>query len=142
MTRPRRAPALVTVRPATRSALGAASALVVTAVMAGCAGADTPPTTQVRLTAGGFDPVLVEAPAGTEVRFVNRSQQPQQVSSLLLDDGTAVVPPGAAALDSGRLVEGATYAARLDVPGQYVVEAVLAGSGNPAVVTIEVQERP
>jgi plastocyanin len=110
--------------------------------MSGCAGTDAPPPTEVRLTAEGFEPVTLETPAGSEVRFVNRSERPQQLASVALDDGAAAVPPGAAPIDSGRLVAGATYAARLDVPGQYVVESLLAGTGTQAVVTILVEEVP
>ncbi|MGI5187217.1 cupredoxin domain-containing protein [Promicromonospora sp. CA-289599] len=120
----------------------AAATLVATATMAGCAGTDAPPATAVVLDTDGFDPVSLETAAGSEVRFVNRSERPQELTSLVLDDGTAAVPQGAVALDSGRLVAGATYAARFEIPGEYVVEAVLAPTGTPAVVTIRVEESP
>ncbi|MDR7381033.1 cupredoxin domain-containing protein [Promicromonospora iranensis] len=139
---PTRTTARATTRPTARIAAGAASVLVAVAVMSGCAGNNVPPPTEVRLTAEGFEPVTVETSAGSEVRFVNRSERPQHLASIALDDGAAAVPPGAAPIDSGRLVAGATYAARLDVPGEYVVEARLAGTGTPALVTIQVKELP
>lgn len=122
---------------------GAAATLAaVVVVVSGCVEPDAPPPAEVRLTAAGFEPVLLETATGSEVRFVNRSERPQQLASAALERGAAAVPAGAEPIDSGRLVAGATYTAQLDVPGEYVVEAFLAGSGTPAVVTIQVEETP
>ncbi|MFD2025165.1 cupredoxin domain-containing protein [Promicromonospora aerolata] len=129
----------------TSARLRACAAATLVAVVAGvsaCAAADAPPPAEVRLTTAGFDPVRLETPAGTEVRFVNRSEQPQRVTSLGLDDGAPAVPAGADPVDSGRLVAGATHAERLDVPGEYVVEALLDDDATRAVVTIQVKETP
>lgn len=117
----------------------AASLVVAGAVVAGCADTGGPAPVELRLSAAGFDPVRLETEAGGEIRFVNDSGRPQRIVSATLDDGVAV-PPGADPVDSGRLVAGDTHAAQLDVPGEYVVEAVLAGTGTRAVATILVEE--
>lgn len=128
--------------PARVRAGAAATLVAVVAGLSACVASAAPPPAEVRLTTAGFEPVLLETVAGTEVRFVNRSERPQRVASLGLDDGTAAVPTGAGPLDSGRLLAGATYAERLDMPGEYVVEALLDGTRTRAVVTIQVKESP
>ncbi|MFD2795797.1 hypothetical protein ACFS27_19710 [Promicromonospora vindobonensis] len=123
-----------------RAWTGAAAVAVAVAGVSACAESGTPPPAEVRITTAGLDPVRLETATGGEVRFVNRSDRPQRVVSLGLDGDAPAVPEGAAPLDSGRLVAGATFAARLEVPGEYVVEAVLAGTGTRTVTTIEVEE--
>ncbi|MBO0609026.1 cupredoxin domain-containing protein [Myceligenerans salitolerans] len=119
----------------------AASLVVAAAVLTGCADAGGPPPVELRLRASGFDPVRLETAAGAEVRFVNDSGRPQRIVSAVLGDGDGVaVPAGAEPVDSGRLVAGAAHARRLDVPGEYVVEAVPADGGTRAVATILVEE--
>ncbi|MBE1874887.1 hypothetical protein [Myceligenerans pegani] len=116
-----------------------ASLVVAGAVVTGCADTGAPPPVELRLSASGFEPVRLETAAGGEVRFVNDSGRPQRIVSATLGNGAAV-PRGADPVDSGRLVAGAAHARRLDVPGEYVVEAVLADGGTRAVATILVEE--
>jgi plastocyanin len=144
----------------------------VTLLVAACADDDGPPPVQVDLTSEGFYPAVLAVPAGTEVRFVNRTPVPRTVASTPsgqepagsaaaarerpADDANPDETDEARPIDSGRLLEGETYAVVLEDAGEYLYHAVpleegLGGGpervdaqrlGTQLVGTVRVEEAP
>ncbi|PZR52956.1 hypothetical protein DNL40_09900 [Xylanimonas oleitrophica] len=123
-----------------RRAGAAAVVLAASALTGACADPDAPPPVQVEITSNGFDPVALDVPPGTEVRFVNKDLLPQTVTTAQDADGEPVLPPGAEPFDSGRLSEGVTYAVRLEVPGEYLYESLTQGHGTQMIGSLRVSE--
>jgi plastocyanin len=142
--------------PVREAAVRATACLAaVTLVVPACAADDGPPPVQVDLTSEGFDPAVLAVPAGTEVRFVNRTPVPRTVAST--PSGTEPSGAGEAGpIGSGRLLEGETYAVVLEDEGEYLYHAVpleegLGGGpqrvdaqrlGTQLVGTVRVEEAP
>ncbi|MFC8923062.1 hypothetical protein [Cellulosimicrobium sp. NPDC057127] len=133
--------------PRRRTAAGTATCLAAVLLLAAaCAADDAPPPVQVDLTSEGFDPAVLAVPAGTEVRFVNRTPTARTVASTPSgqepsgspaaahgrigeeSDGTRAPDEGDDSvdgpIDSGRLLEGETYAVVLEEAGEYLYHAV------------------
>lgn len=109
-------------------------------LVAGCASPDDPEVSMVEITGTGFSPILLEVASGTEVRWTNLGPQAHTVrAGGPLPEGEQALPEGAEGFDSGRLVQGETFAHVFETAGDYYYECEYHGS-EQMVGTIRVVE--
>ncbi len=110
-------------------------------LVAGCAVPGGPEVAVVEITSTGFSPATLVVEPGTEVRWTNSDPQAHTVTSggdLL--PGQQPVPDGAEEFDSGRLVEGETFAHVFEVAGDHYYWCEYHGAGEQMVGTIRVEQ--
>ncbi|GAA1659184.1 hypothetical protein GCM10010977_08440 [Citricoccus zhacaiensis] len=118
-----------------------APAAVAALLLAGCAAPGGPEVAVVEITADGFSPATLVVAPGTEVRWTNSEPQAHTVTSGgALLPGQRPVPGGAAEFDSGRLLEGETFAHVFQVAGDHYYWCEYHGEGEQMVGTIRVEQ--
>ncbi|MEO9248249.1 plastocyanin/azurin family copper-binding protein [Citricoccus nitrophenolicus] len=110
-------------------------------LLAGCASPGDPEVAVVEITGTGYSPVTLVVAPGTEVRWTNADSRAHTVTSggALLPDQQPV-PDGAAEFDSGRLVEGETFAQVFEVAGDHYYWCEYHGEREQMVGTIRVEQ--